>query len=221
MNRNCDTVEPTHDPPLEIRPGDEIKTTCTYSSLSSNRYVYFGEGTSDEMCFGFLTVYPRDAVQQNACPAFGPLSTCDVYIYGTPVGGCNWAKFVNLTNPESAAMASELEKNCNLNGFCRPECEATVRKLDQHPCLNGEAERFVKRVFASYPEGVELLGRYHSCKVSHSEPDTCSKDQCDKWCDDDDNGWNPIGYDAAPKMAATASAVLLLAVTSSMFALLY
>ncbi|RUS91459.1 hypothetical protein EGW08_000783 [Elysia chlorotica] len=209
------------DPPLEIRPGDEIKTTCTFSSLSSNRYVYYGEATSDEMCFGFLTMYPRDAVTQFSCPSYGPLSTCEVYTYGTPIGSCNWPTFVNLTTPESMAVFVELRRNCNLNGFCRPECEQTVRRLEQHPCMQGEAERFVKGIFESFPEGVEMLGRLHSCSGSKShstEPDTCSKEDCKEWCDDAPSGW-PNTYDGAPKTAATTSVVLLL-VTSSLFAFL-
>ena len=33
------------DPPVQMLPGDELKTTCVFSSLSSKRWVYFGDGT--------------------------------------------------------------------------------------------------------------------------------------------------------------------------------
>ena len=31
--------------------------------MTSNRHVYFGSGTADEMCFSILTMYPTDAVK--------------------------------------------------------------------------------------------------------------------------------------------------------------
>lgn len=49
------------DPPFVILPGDELVTICEFNSLSSQRTVYQGDGTYDEMCFAFLTVYPADA----------------------------------------------------------------------------------------------------------------------------------------------------------------
>ncbi|GFN79669.1 hypothetical protein PoB_000617500 [Plakobranchus ocellatus] len=93
-----------------------------------------------------------------------------------------------------------------------PECQATLDRYADHPCWNGEAERFVKQVFASYPEGVELLGRLHSCQDSNRG--VCSKDECSHWCGDDDDSV----YDGASKMAA-ATNVILLVVTSAVLAL--
>ena len=50
-----------NDPPLQIMPGDAIRTTCTYD----NPYdftVRFGEETEDEMCFNFVMAYPIEMV---------------------------------------------------------------------------------------------------------------------------------------------------------------
>ncbi|KAK3781287.1 hypothetical protein RRG08_043150 [Elysia crispata] len=105
--------------------------------------------------------------------------------------------------------------NWRKTATCHPVCEKTVRRLERHPCLSGEAERFVKGALASFPEGVEMLGRFHSCKASHApEPDTCSKEQCQEWC-----GAEPNVYDSAPKMAAAISASLVVMI-SSLFVLL-
>ncbi|MEM9454844.1 MAG: hypothetical protein AAGF11_11740 [Myxococcota bacterium] len=49
------------DEPIQIMPGDAIRTTCTYD----NPYdfpVRFGEGTEDEMCFNFVMAYPIENV---------------------------------------------------------------------------------------------------------------------------------------------------------------
>lgn len=48
-----------HEPAVEIRPGDALRTTCTYDN-PSDQTVYVGEQTEDEMCFNFVTVYPID-----------------------------------------------------------------------------------------------------------------------------------------------------------------
>lgn len=50
-----------HDPPVEIRLGDTLTTTCTYDNPTAD-HVVFGERTEDEMCFNFALVYPIDAV---------------------------------------------------------------------------------------------------------------------------------------------------------------
>ena len=51
-----------NDPPIEVRPGDTIRTTCTYANPSDQR-VYLGERTEDEMCFNFVMIYPISSIQ--------------------------------------------------------------------------------------------------------------------------------------------------------------
>jgi mono/diheme cytochrome c family protein len=46
---------------LEIRPGDRLRTTCTYDNTTDDR-VSFGERTEDEMCFNFVSAYPAGAL---------------------------------------------------------------------------------------------------------------------------------------------------------------
>lgn len=48
-----------HDPGIVVQPGDVLRTTCTYDNTSGSS-VGFGEGTAEEMCFNFATVYPID-----------------------------------------------------------------------------------------------------------------------------------------------------------------
>jgi hypothetical protein len=55
-----------NDPPIVINPGDELVSTCTYDNPGSST-VYFGEGTSDEMCFNFAMVYPITAIPNRFC----------------------------------------------------------------------------------------------------------------------------------------------------------
>ncbi len=43
--------------PVVVGAGDTLKTTCTFDN-DSGRYVTFGSGTSDEMCYNFVVAYP-------------------------------------------------------------------------------------------------------------------------------------------------------------------
>merc|ERR1711874_356174 len=195
-------VEHKHDPPVEVRPGDEIKTTCVYNSLSSDRWVYYGDGTSDEMCFGFITLYPREGVPYgDASVSVGPASSCEFYNW-TPVGGCDWAAFINASNPETAKRWYEVERNCNLNGFCRPECRELVAEIKRHPCMQGDMARLVTYLLTRYREGSQFLGRTHSCPDNTDDID-CST-QCADVC-----GWD----DVTDSATGSAAAVWLVSLT--------
>lgn len=47
--------------PIEIQPGDVIRTTCVWDNTrgENHRYIIWGEGTDDEMCIGTVT-YTED-----------------------------------------------------------------------------------------------------------------------------------------------------------------
>lgn len=47
-------------PSIEVRPGDVLRTACTYDN-PSDETVRYGVTLEDEMCFNFLTVWPIDA----------------------------------------------------------------------------------------------------------------------------------------------------------------
>lgn len=55
-----------NDPPVVIMPGDSLESTC-YFDNPSGQTVYFGEGTSDEMCFNFVMGYPIDQIPDRWC----------------------------------------------------------------------------------------------------------------------------------------------------------
>lgn len=44
-----------------VMPGDVLETRCTFRN-TSNRTVYFGERTEDEMCFNFVRAWPAGAL---------------------------------------------------------------------------------------------------------------------------------------------------------------
>merc|ERR1712110_625712 len=144
-------IEHKHDPLIQILPGDEIKTTCVFNSLSSDRHIYYGDGTQDEMCFGFLQIYPK-----------------------------GWWQ--------------EVDKNCNLDGFCRPECKEISERVKNHPCLKGPASSWVNYVFDQFHEGTALRAKLHSCNSEDSAKDCAD---CMEYCPTDDVRDSATGSAAA------------------------
>jgi len=45
-------------PAITVKTGDQFTVTCSYQN-NTERLVTFGEDTGDEMCFNFVTVYPK------------------------------------------------------------------------------------------------------------------------------------------------------------------
>lgn len=63
---------------MVLRPGDEIRTTCTFRRPSKGSPVCYGDGTSDEMCFGFLTYFPlQKELLQPWCTSRRSLISCE------------------------------------------------------------------------------------------------------------------------------------------------
>jgi dopamine beta-monooxygenase len=48
-----------YETPLILKPGDELKTECNFNSMSRTTTTFWGDGTYDEMCYGFITYYPK------------------------------------------------------------------------------------------------------------------------------------------------------------------
>jgi hypothetical protein len=53
-----------NDPPLQIHPGDALRTTCTYDN-PTDQPVHFGEATTEEMCLNFIMAYPIETIGEN------------------------------------------------------------------------------------------------------------------------------------------------------------
>ncbi|CAG5117330.1 unnamed protein product, partial [Candidula unifasciata] len=202
-------------PPFELLPGDEIRTTCVFSTLTSTRYVYYGEATSEEMCFGFLTMYPKQALVTDTCFSFGPYSACDLKM-GMPMDQCDWVQFLNVSNPATGKMMFEVTKSCNLDGFCRPECRDVLQGLKQHPCLKGHANLWITRLMSQTIEGLDFLGRLRSCPTdetctsqcpNHTCSDHCTVHTCNMTCPKCDLY---ISKDDSHKMAANSAIVIFL-----------
>jgi len=65
------------DPPIEFRPGDELKTKCVFKTTGKDEITYFGEATSDEMCYSFLNFYPVEN-GADSCVSWEEYDQCEI-----------------------------------------------------------------------------------------------------------------------------------------------
>ncbi|CAL1532152.1 unnamed protein product [Lymnaea stagnalis] len=155
-----------NDNPVQMLPGDELITTCEYSTLRRTKYTRWGEATSDEMCFGFLTFYPKKSIRDLFCVALGPdISYCDP----TTFRGCRELfYFYNKDWVSASSLYNDLKRACVPFSPCLDECMQTILKhRKENPCLqDDEVFTFLKsEVLSSHETGVRLLSLMASCDV--------------------------------------------------------
>ncbi|GFN79659.1 dopamine beta-hydroxylase [Plakobranchus ocellatus] len=209
----------THSPALDLQKGDEIKTTCVYNSMGSDRSVFYGEATSDEMCYGFVFAYPKNAFEFDNCMSFDELDICDLYTgkpVETPRGDCYWGAFTHFDKNYQPPWTEEVKEYCQMDGFCRPECRRTVERLMEDPCMDKAASLIVNWRLADSDMGRSALARMNGCRgaIYHSEDshggdDSCGWDECSMYCEEHKGGHGP--YSDAPKMAAGSITVIVAA----------
>lgn len=151
---------------IEVMPGDEIVTSCTFKSLSRSKTTFYGDATSDEMCFGFLAYYPADNLHLPICTAWKEISTC-----GWSSGkhkGCDINDFLNSTHSNTAATLKLVKDNCKAFGNCLKECKPVLKKLfKEHPCLKGDVYDLIRdqaRRLANL-ELIDFIASLDSCEL--------------------------------------------------------
>ncbi|XP_069119453.1 dopamine beta-hydroxylase-like [Argopecten irradians] len=154
-----------YDPPIEVLPGDEIRTTCTYSSIDKKHTVYFGDGTSDEMCFGFMTYYPRQNIPMPYCTTWKSVEKCKRYLpqFGGVVNECPWRKFLSSKNPDTRRIVGNVMSLCSNRSHdneCSDRCTETVEESREHVCLKGDlGELLMYKIKIKFPEVVNYLSQ--------------------------------------------------------------
>jgi Copper type II ascorbate-dependent monooxygenase, C-terminal domain len=110
-----------------MQPGDEIRVDCTYQSLGRNTSTKYGESTSDEMCYGFITYYPS-ADKFTLCNQWRTVNICS----NVPLQ-CDISSFYE--------MSATIYDTCGLN-TCSKQCKLTVATLMSTGCVTGDMGRY-------------------------------------------------------------------------------
>lgn len=132
-----------HQPPIEFKAGDEIKVTCEFQSMNKNKTTYWGEGTQDEMCYGFITIYP--AVKDfDVCVEYKQAVQCsmpqfDIY----RDNGCMIRDFQSLMLP--------IATYCSV-GNCSNVCMVLMNGLAGTGCLGKTIWPFIEEYWPQFSD---------------------------------------------------------------------
>jgi len=128
--------------PLMIEPGHAFNLKCYFTSTSRTKTTYYGEGTNDEMCFAFITYFPKENMLRPTCVSSIDIDPCE---FEEPAPrGCDLASVYNGSHPDAVAVYSALDANCAV-GYCRKECMPVVKEISENPCFSGSIRTLRER----------------------------------------------------------------------------
>ncbi|KAH9489133.1 hypothetical protein Btru_057526 [Bulinus truncatus] len=145
--------------PILVNPGDELRTTCVFRRTSAPHPVCWGEATSDEMCFGFITYFPLlSKLEQPWCTSHRSLPSCERHIQYLntdyrPIEGCQWWIFRDISHPTTKKILMDVGRWCLHNNslHCSDECKTLVKGIIDNPCLKGNIGSYMLEKFRSAP----------------------------------------------------------------------
>ncbi|BFZ05651.1 hypothetical protein BsWGS_08690 [Bradybaena similaris] len=169
-NYNYDSpVINTYTEPIRINPGDELRTTCVYKRTPTPNPVCWGESTSDEMCFGFITYFPVQNLTHPWCTSVNNFPSCDRHFPALgkhPIGDCRWWEFRDPKHPETRDRLKNVFRTCfsaEDKIVCSPECQAVTRKIANHPCMTGDAGNYMVDRLKQDQQGQPILDAIITC----------------------------------------------------------
>lgn len=144
--------------------------------------TFQGDGTSDEMCFGFLTVYPAQNIPIPFCTAWKSIPQCSIWQQNT-IDGCSIAVFGNASHSSVVQLRKEVLKRCAPFGNCLEECKEYVKTLKTtHPCLMNDVGHLLRSYHTK--RNIEMATFYVALDSCNAE---IQRDECqcgsDRGCD--------------------------------------
>ncbi|XP_033727104.1 peptidyl-glycine alpha-amidating monooxygenase A-like isoform X1 [Pecten maximus] len=169
------------DPPIEVLPGDELKTTCVFDSTRKTTTTFEGDGTSDEMCYVFLRVYPAENIKGSYCVSWKDFDLCKIIDFPSKfpvIDGCEMQSILNPFHPDLMKIFSNLRKFCRPFDLCTQECKQYVRDVvSTNKCFSGEIVSVYRHLSLQHMSTLmELWAAIDSCKTD-IEIETC-QEQC-------------------------------------------
>ncbi|KAL5011657.1 hypothetical protein ScPMuIL_010208 [Solemya velum] len=154
------------EPPIEVLAGDEIRTTCVFQSKYNSETIYFGEGTADEMCYGFLTYYPRQNITIPFCTTWKSVARCRRHLpkFGGIVDGCKWRQLLDSKDPETLKLYGGIMSKCaGSQQTCEAECKSAVKEARSHVCLRGDIGDYIMWRQSKHAIGRQITSHLTKC----------------------------------------------------------
>mmetsp|Transcript_31117 Transcript_31117/g.91096 ORF Transcript_31117/g.91096 Transcript_31117/m.91096 type:complete len:168 (+) Transcript_31117:842-1345(+) len=68
-----------------IKPGDSIRTSCSFNTTSSKKGIEYGYGSQDEMCVSYMHYYPKQKLPLGVCGANWFFPACSATVTTEPI----------------------------------------------------------------------------------------------------------------------------------------
>lgn len=135
----------TFQEPIKVLPGDQIKTSCVYSTMSRSQNVRFGDSTSDEMCLGFLTYFPKQNLKDPYCTNWKSVPMCLLWNQNsdTAIKGCYIQRLLQGHDVTANPIIQDIVQACMPFKTCSDWCRYSVNIARQHPCFHGDVLDFI------------------------------------------------------------------------------
>jgi dopamine beta-monooxygenase len=148
----------SYNTPIEFKASDELRIHCTYQSIGKNTTTFYGEGTSDEMCFGFVIYYPAND-DLTYCSQWRSVNVCT-----KPPLQCDTTTLHMLV---PAILA-----NCN-SSTCSNMCKYLMMAAGETDCLSPDMSLFLQ-LRRNLQEMPFILHALDVCDISTSTDPTTS-----------------------------------------------
>ncbi|CAH1778939.1 unnamed protein product [Owenia fusiformis] len=158
----------TYETPFELRERDEGLLTCNYNSMSKNSTTYWGDATSDEMCYAFVRYYPFNENMKYITNQ-GTRDACavDTLSDGDTLGVVDGCDLDNFIKNEIPGIANATEMICDVTGLsCYSEClDAKKELIKTNVCVREEDAIEMTESFlsAAYFDLEPFWRAFHSC----------------------------------------------------------
>ncbi|XP_033750489.1 dopamine beta-hydroxylase-like [Pecten maximus] len=147
--------------PVEIKPGDEIFTSCSYNTMTRNTTTFYGRTPFDEMCLGMFSYYPAERLSPRHCLSEGDLPQCLLTDQRAVIDRCPVVTFPS--SPEANAIIQLLKENC-VSFRCNRECVNVVKTIRMNPCFMGRVKDYMITQLEKI-HGLDSITRLQSCDV--------------------------------------------------------
>lgn len=125
----------------------------------------YGQATSDEMCFGFLTYFPlQRTLRQPWCTSRRGLISCErtlPALWDRPISGCAWRQFIRPPSDEAVQIVTNVMVTCYSSQqlVCSSPCRTVLSKVRQHPCFVGDMGYYIVAKIRQYSEYGDAFAR--------------------------------------------------------------
>ncbi|XP_062622231.1 DBH-like monooxygenase protein 2 homolog [Saccostrea cucullata] len=199
--------------PVEFRAGDEVITTCVFNSMNMNKTVFKGDATSDEMCFGFLTYYPKENLTVTSCTQWQDISQNALESYQDKlINGCNITAFIDEKNPATVTFLKAVYENCKMLMGCTSECRAFLPEAMKNPCVNGSMGAYFRQaaVALSWDSRFAMFTALDACNAE------IARENCQAKCMDTCEELKKATSEASTATRATLVASILFTIHFSL-----